>query len=368
MKIAISPNRIKITQKTQYVQYFLIALFLFFFGNTLKAQPDTTFSDKKDSIKTSMDSEHILFSSDDPLHIALQFDIHAFIKNRYDPKYQEAEITLRFSNEDSLIQHIKLKPSGLTRRTFCFFPPMHLNFKGSELLGNEPSDQHTLKLVAHCQNERIYTLYVLREYLAYRLYNLITPYSLKVRLLIIDYLDTNDQKFHFTRFGFLIENSYSMAERTHSVLQKDIKYYKDNLKIDEATRVGVFEYMIGNTDWAASLLHNIRLLKLSNGQHIYVPFDFDYSGFVGTDYSLPDPRLGLDNVKERLYNGYCAGDEIFNKTLTEFDGFKNDIYKLIQEFDYLNKREKKEILSYLDEFFSQLNDKPSLIKKLRSRC
>jgi hypothetical protein len=346
----------------------LLFLLIIFGAISLQAQPNSVQINKEDSIVVPDDPEHILFSSNEVMHITLAFDIHEFIKNRYDPKYQDADITLRFNKEDSLIQHIKLKPSGIFRRTYCFYPPMHLNFKKTEFLGSEPAEQHTIKLVAHCKNERIYTVYILREYLVYRLYNIISPYSLKVRLLNIDYQDSKNQKNRFSRYGFLIENSYNMAERTHSVLEKDMKYYRENLMVDEATRVGVFEYMIGNTDWAAPLLHNIKLLQLPNGQRIYVPFDFDYSGFVGTDYSIPAPALGITDVKERLYIGYCATDAIFEKTLKEFEAYKDEFYKLIQNFDLLNKREKKQLLNYLDEFFSQFNDKPALIKALRTRC
>ncbi len=348
--------------------WFLVSLLFLSLEISIQAQADSITRIQSENIKFPNDPEHILFSSNDPMHVTLAFDIKEFFKNRYDPKYQDADITLRFNKEDSLIQHIKLKPSGIFRRTFCFFPPMHLNFKKTEFLGSEPAEQHTIKLIAHCKNERLYTVYILREYLAYRLYNIISPYSLNVRLLNIDYQDTKNQKNRFSRYGFLIENSYNMAERTHSVLEKDLKYYRENLMVDEATRVGVFEYMIGNTDWAAPLLHNIKLLQLPNGQRIYVPFDFDYSGFVGTDYSIPAPALGITDVKERLYIGYCATDEIFEKTLKEFEAFKDEFYKLIQDFDLLNKREKKQLLSYLDEFFSQLKDKPSLIRALRSRC
>jgi len=350
--------------------YFLLLSFLLltFIQPELKAQLDSANAVKSEARFDPNDPEHILFSSNDPMSVTLAFDIKEFIRNRYDPKYEEAEITLHFNNEDSLVQHIKLKPSGIFRRTYCFYPPMHLNFKKTEFLGSEPAEQHTMKLVAHCKNERIYTVYILREYLAYRLYNIISPYSLKVRLLNIDYLDTKNPKNRFTRYGFLIENSYNMAQRTHSVLEKDPKLYRENLMLDQATRVGIFEYMLGNTDWAAPLLHNIKLLQTSAGQRIYVPFDFDYSGFVGTDYSIPDPRLGITDVKERLYIGYCASDEIFEKTLSEFEGYKDEFYKLIQSFELLNPREKKQLISFLDDFFSRLKDKQSLIKELRTRC
>jgi hypothetical protein len=355
------------TIKLAYI--FLFSFLLFQFSTSpLKAQSDSTRTNKSESRIDPNDPEHVLFSSDDPMSVTLAFDIKEFIKNRYDPRYEDADITLHFNKEDSLVQHIKLKPSGIFRRTYCFYPPMHLNFKKTELLGNEPAEQHVMKLVAHCKNERIYTVYILREYLAYRLYNIISPYSLKVRLLNIAYQDTQNQKKRFNRYGFLVENAYNMAERTHSILEKDIKNYRENLLLDEATRVGIFQYMIGNTDWAAPLLHNIKLLQLANGRRIYVPYDFDYSGFVGTDYAIPAPALGITDVKERLYIGYCASDEMFMKAINDIESHKAEFYSLIENFDLLTKREKKYLLTYLDDFFVMMKDKPVLIQKLRMRC
>ena len=135
--------------------------------------------------------------------------------------------------------------------------------------------------------------------------------------------------------------------------------------MEEIIRVGIFEFMIGNTDWAASVLHNIKLLELPDAHRIYVPHDFDYSGFVGTDYAIPDPALGIADVKQRLYMGRSESDEVFEKVLKEFESYKNDFYKLIREFDLLDKREKKQTLSYLDEFFDLLKDKPNLIISLK---
>ena len=46
-----------------------------------------------------------------------------------------------------------------------------------------------MKLVAHCQNDRTFEEYVKREYLVYKLYQHISPYSFNVRLCRITYID-----------------------------------------------------------------------------------------------------------------------------------------------------------------------------------
>ena len=62
------------------------------------------------------------------------------------------------------------------------------------------------------------------------------------------------------------------------------------------TRVALFEYMIGNLDWSVPVRHNIKLIvpkEDSNAIAFPVPYDFDYSGLVKTDYAIPPPELEL---------------------------------------------------------------------------
>ena len=43
-----------------------------------------------------------------------------------------------------------------------------------------------------------------------------------------------------------------------------------------------FQYMIANTDWSLSNKHNLELVKVpARDKVIALPYDFDYSGFVG---------------------------------------------------------------------------------------
>jgi hypothetical protein len=82
-----------------------------------------------------------------------------------------------------------------------------------------------------------------------------------------------------------------------------------------------------------------------------VPYDFDYSGFVNTDYAVPDEKLAIESVRERVYRGFPRTMEELNEVLDMFKKQKDSIYALINNFDLLNGRSKKEMCSYLDEFF-----------------
>ena len=125
------------------------------------------------------------------------------------------------------------------------------------------------------------------------------------------------------------------------------------------TIVALFEYMIGNTDWGVSVNHNTKLIlsKTDSSQRPYVvPYDFDYSGLVNTDYAVPDEKLNITSVTERLYQGFPRSMEEINEVLDIFKKQKSNIYSLINNFDLLTSKSKKEMISYLDSFFKMIND------------
>ena len=123
------------------------------------------------------------------------------------------------------------------------------------------------------------------------------------------------------------------------------------------TLVAIFEYMIGNTDWAVSVDHNTKLImpeKDSIARPYVVPYDFDYSGLVNTEYAVPDEKLELENVRQRLYRGFPRTLLEVNEALDIFKEKKEKIYALINNFDLLTTSSKKEMIYYLDSFYDSI--------------
>jgi hypothetical protein len=148
-----------------------------------------------------------------------------------------------------------------------------------------------------------------------------------------------------------------LAKRNNcSDFKKDkVDYHQTNRK--QMTLVAIFEYMIGNTDWGVSVNHNTRLLLSKNdSSHLpyVVPYDFDYSGFVNTDYSIPDPKLDITSVRDRLYRGFPRTIDEINEALNIFKKQEKNIYSLINDCSLLTSRTKKDLTGYLDGFFSMI--------------
>jgi len=84
---------------------------------------------------------------------------------------------------------------------------------------------------------------------------------------------------------------------------------------------------------------------------------------VNTSYAVPDEKLGIESVRERLYRGLPRTMDEVNEALDIFKKQKENIYTLIEKFDLLTSNSKKDIISYLDEFYDQIS-KPQKVKEI----
>jgi hypothetical protein len=86
------------------------------------------------------------------------------------------------------------------------------------------------------------------------------------------------------------------------------------------------------------------------------------------DYAIPFEGLGIKSVLERRYLGVCRSQDVFMKELKEFPEKKNELIKVINDFPYLNAREKKEMILYLEGFFRDFDKHNIIAYKLLNEC
>jgi hypothetical protein len=343
-----------------------ILLFCFYFQSA-RSQVDTI-----QSPYDATDTQNVnvrLFDSDKLIDIALRFDITTYRKQRSDEEYLPAVLTYYFGEKDSVNKNIKLRARGVQRRAYCDFPPIKLNFKLKDSVSTEFDGIDKLKLVTYCKVGL--EDYVLREYLVYKLYNILTDNSFRVRLLRVNYINTAKDKKPIVQYGFVIEPNELLEKRTNSV-EIRTTVSQVNISPPSLTECALFNYMIGNTDWSVPNRHNVLLLNIpkraDNYVDLIIPFDFDYSGFVNADYAVPFETLPIKTVRDRLYVSICRSEEEFSNELKKFAEKKDDFYRVINDFPYLKDRSKKDIINYLDYFFSGMDKRNTLIRNLMSDC
>lgn len=324
-----------------------------------------------DSITVNAKPAFDFFNSEDVLEITLVFDIKGFLKTKFEPESSyDASLTVITPEKDSLTQKIKVEARGKMRLKYCSFPPMTLKMKNKK---NEEAvfPKGNFKLVTHCSQAGNFENYILKEYLAYKLYNIVTPYSFKTRLVVVNYVDVNRPKVSYTEYGFIIENTDNLAARNNAVVVENPNIGQNNMDEYEMARVAFFNYMIGNTDWSVQSQHNVKVLKAADplvNKGIPVTYDFDYSGFVNTLYATPNDKIPITTVTERYFQGTCFSEALLRQIIDEFHDNQDKFLETIECFQYLPQSQKKIAAAYLNNFFKKYRRQQSLITDINRTC
>ena len=173
------------------------------------------------------------------------------------------------------------------------------------------------------------------------------------------------------KYGFIIEPVGSVAERNHMVNLKSNNLSQKNMDPGQMTLVAMFEYMIGNTDWSVPGRHNMKILKALEFEKPLpypVPYDFDYTGMVDADYAAPREGLPIRSVRDRYYLGICLPEEHMYHARKLFLEKKDELFRIIQKFPYLDNYEKKYMTKYLKGFYDILESESSFRYNIVDRC
>jgi hypothetical protein len=236
-------------------------------------------------------------------------------------------------------------------------PSLMLNFESVK--GNSLEKLEKLKMVSSCRLGKEFDQLVLKEYLTYKIFNLLTDTSYRVRLMQVFFNDTEGKRKPYSSWGFLIEDVDDMAKRNQC---REIEVKKLHTELTDRkymTLVAMFQYMIGNTDWSVPGDHNIKLIQKrdsANSKPLAVPYDFDYCGLVNANYAVPPEELGIASVRDRLYRGFPRNMAEIEETAKIFRDKKPQIVSLIQGMEALEKREKDDMVKYLEDFYRVISD------------
>jgi hypothetical protein len=321
----------------------------------------------EDTISLDVD----LFSIDEPAEITLAYNLKEYAKNSRNDEYVDATLVYHLGDSMAIEKEVRLKSRGNNRKENCQFPPLWINIKKAKLQNRYLEGVNKIKLVTHCANSQINMDYVLKEYLVYKIYNIISPYSFRVRLVRITYIDTGRNNREFSAWGFLIEPEEILASRLNSFpLEMDHLGYSLTDR-HETDVMSIFQYIVGNPDFSITGRHNIKLLKINDinkPRAIPIPYDFDYTGFVNANYAVPGDGLPITRVTQRYYLGPCRSEETFNALINDVLAKKDEIYEMIESFEYLDRRPKEIALDFLDDFFLRAGNKDYLRRYIISTC
>lgn len=278
--------------------------------------------------ETGRAQQEDLFSSEEIFRITLSGEVAALLRDREEePEYTPVILSYQDASGGTIDIPIKVRQRGNFRRikANCNFPPLLLNFAKKTTANTKFEGQDKIKLVMPCRDEQ----YVLQEYYTYKLYNLVTPRSFRVRLvevLLDDEALRNRQKDPF--YGFLLEEEDQMAQRNNMIPIKRTMLRPESTQREDFLNMAVFNYLIGNTDWSVQYRQNIKLMAEDTlSLPVTVPYDFDHAGIVRASYAKPAEELRLRSTLHRRYRGYCMEDmRVFENVIKKYDSIREQLY------------------------------------------
>ncbi len=322
--------------------FFIIFMFFFI---TLTSRSPISMLTTPDSSKTEI------------WYVVIELDLNTLLENKKTNTYFPAQLSFKLPDGALEEWDIKVRVRGRFRRMNCEFPPLKVKMPKKKVKELGYGKSNTVKLVTHCDESKKATEYLFREYLIYQMYSQLTAVRFETRLLQITYRDSKSGDELIT-YGVFIEDVKALAARLKAKECKDCfglsqsEFDPSNLQIHD-----LFQYMIGNTDWSIPMCRNLKILtpKEETALKLVAPYDFDFSGLVNAAYAVPNPDFGLADVRERIYVGADWSEAEWAATIAHFQQKRQDLYEVVDQFELMNKRAKKNIKKYLDSFYKELD-------------
>lgn len=299
------------------------------------------------------------FEDESVIDATLEIDMKDLLGKKAKERFLPATFSMMMADGSTLTEKITASVRGNFRRELCFMPGLKLKFNADS--NNRTSKLKELKLTNGCNTNDDAGQLVMKEFLAYKIYNLVTDKSMRVRLVKMNFKDAAGKKKPYTQMAFFTEDIDEMAKRNKMIEIEGTSFGTEVTNRDQMTLVTLFQYFIGNTDWSVPAYHNIKLIgpKDDNNTRPYVvAYDFDICGFVDPPYATVDEQLQvyITNVRERLNRGYPRTMEELNVAIKIFNDKKAQIYDLVNKNEYLSTRSKNSTISYIDDFYKTIND------------
>ena len=317
-----------------------------------------------------------LFASSDVLHLTIKGQLSTLARTRSSGQLPGS---LTVAGTDQALP-IALSTRGITRRSadVCQFPPLKVQFTSRPPDASQFGGQKSLKLVTHCRASESFQHYVLLEYAAYRMFNVLSPASFRVRLAQIDYVDDNGRPLT-SRYGFFIEDLGDVARRNGMQEAKlPPRIPITSLEPRHAELYALFQHMIANHDWSMragpegeDCCHNAKMIAPARGVSagaIPIPYDFDFSGMVNAPYAEVPEALNISSVRQRQYRGYCMHNNEALAVAAQFRGSRAQMTAALTGTPGLDPKTAARATAFLDSFFADIASNETLQAKVLKTC
>lgn len=293
--------------------------------------------------------------------VTIEMDLTTILAQRNSDTYFPAAVM----TDNGLSFKAEVRPRGKYRRKNSVYPPLKLKFKKKELIAAGMDTLNEIKLVLPAFDNALGDELVIREYLAYKMFEKLSPVHVKARLIRLTIKDTHVEKSKKSMFAILVEDAEETAARYNGVEVEEYGISPDSLAANQAALLVMFEYMIGNTDWDISMMRNVRLLRTqAGGKILALPYDFDFSGLVSAPYASPSSDTGLKTVRDRFLMANGIKPDALKRAVMNLRKNRQAIYDICRN-RFVSRETSDDMMLFLDTFFNQIGENDEVPQMLR---
>ena len=316
-----------------------------------------------------------LFADGSPLELTIEGPFRQLSRDGSERPERAGLVRYRDAEGQEVILDVEIRIRGKSRLELCSFPPLRLNFRRSQMNGTVFAGQNHLKLVTLCKKGGSYRDYLAQEYQIYRAFNALTDRSFRVRWVSVEYIETGTRRrTSSTEPAFLIEEDWEVAERNDMQALEVESFGISDLDPRHTALLGVFQFMIGNTDWSSiravegeDCCHNGKVIGAPDMGAIVIPYDFDQSGVINIPYAQPNRALRIQSVRQRLYRGLCAMNDELEWVIQRLNEQRAEVEGAFDS-ERVSKRRRDWALVYLRDSYEIINDLEQRNEEIVEAC
>ncbi len=286
--------------------------------------------------------------------IKISTDMDSLKANRLNDS--EIKATFMASNAMGQVISLPVKVSvrSKSRRRYCSFPPLKLNFTKADLVAQGLARDDEYKIVTHCLDDREDQSHLLREFMVYQLYQIITPISHRAILVDIEYHCSKTDST-FTRKAILLESFEQLVNKYEGEECDCMGTPMDSIDRLQYEIVAMLQFMVGNDDMDHKVQRNVKLIRRKNQPWIPVAYDFDYACIVNAPYVYE--KYDDNRAIRTKYLGHRENAEHLPEVRELFIAKKDEIWEYVKEFEGLEKADKRLCLKYIKDFYQSIENK-----------
>jgi len=146
-----------------------------------------------------------LFSNQNPLKIKLNYSNKELNLKTNDSTFIQTQLVYFDKDKEKEIK-VSIRARGNFRRRNCFFTPIKMKIKKSASTETIFNGNTSLKVVLPCKNEKDNNDNIIKELIAYKIYEIVSPYHFKTRRLQIEFNNkTQKGEKKYDLKGFLLK-------------------------------------------------------------------------------------------------------------------------------------------------------------------